>query len=117
MSLMPFPHYVAAGGTPFTMTAAIGFGSNVGWFEGFFGSVDQIVNVNGGDLAGVYFSPGVSSHAVLIEDTSSGISNINVDGTDYSLTFDSNSSGIDIYIFGPASSIFSDGVDYEITVT
>ena len=124
--LMPMSHYIppAAGG--FDITAGTNGGSAIGWYSASagaafsvspFGSASGNFAVDGGTAEAVYFFGDFSTHTLFIENGSASASTVTVDGTDYTLTFFGTDSGFDQYIFGPATSLFVDGVTYAIEVT
>lgn len=126
--IMPMAHYrKAGGGFAFEMTAGTpGFGF-IGWSEpggyvgteaGTFGSASGDFAADGGTVTDCLFNPFLGDvHILGIESGGQSAINVNIDGTDYALSFQSTESGIDIYHFGPSSSLFVDGLTYEITVT
>ena len=119
---MMFP---SAGGAGFTMTAediddAIGWATSGGFVYDEFGvtpgSASGDFSADGGTVLECFFEePNI--HLLSIDGGSQSATNVNIDGTNYPLTFSETSDGIDVYTFGPSSSLFTDGVDYDIVVT
>jgi hypothetical protein len=122
---MMFP---SAGGAGFTMTAedaddAIGWAASGGLidtdFGVTFGSASGDFSADGGTVLDCFFGgpPLGNVHTLSIDGGSQSATNVNIDGTNYPLTFSETSDGIDTYTFGSASSLFADGVDYDVVVT
>ena len=123
---MMFP---SAGGASFTMTAEAANDDPIGWaasggfvdtnFVFTFGSASGDFSADGGTVLDCFFGgPFFGSINVLsIDGGSRSATNVNIDGTNYPLTFSETSDGIDKYTFGPSSSLFTDGVDYDVVVT
>lgn len=126
--MMPMSHYITPAAGGFDMTAGSpGFGA-FGWVEpgsisegnlASFGSATGDLSADGGTVTEVYFiGPSFGNlHYLVIFGGSQSATNINIDGTDYTVTFGAISSGYDYYTFGPSTSLFADGVTYSIEVT
>lgn len=129
--IMPMAHYrKAGGGFAFEMTAEdAGFYGVIGWAApgGYgeaalgapIGSAAGDFAADGGTVKDCFYGAGPigNTHILGIDGGSQLATGINIDGTDYALSFQSTYSGIDIYHFGPSSSLFVDSVTYQITVT
>ena len=119
---MMFP---SAGGVGFTITAedaddAIGWAASGGLidtdFGVTFGSASGDFSADGGTVLECFFEePNI--HLLSIDGGSQSATNINIDGTNFPLTFSQTNDGLDFYKFGPSSSLFTDGVDYDVVVT
>jgi len=133
MLIMPPSLLIASKGpekTIFDMTAeSISSGALIGWSDatdgvlatsegtGPFGSVSGDLNAGGGTITDLAFLDKSEGSLLAIKNGSQSASNINIDGTDYTLTFLETSGDYDWYSFGPASSLFSDAVTYEVEVS
>lgn len=84
--------------------AALAFG------ESAIGSVTGDVSADGGTVEVL-----IDSGQLFILGSNQGATNINIDGTDYALTYDGSSAGYDLYSF--SSPDFVPGTTYQITVT
>lgn len=74
------------------------------------GSVTGDVSADGGTVEAL-----IDNGNLYILNGNQSATNVNIDGTDYALTYDSTSAGYDIYSF--ASPDFVSGTTYQITVT
>ena len=122
---MMFP---SAGGAGFTMTAediddAIGWATSGGFVYDEFGvtpgSASGDFSADGGTVLDCFFGGPLldNFHVLSIDGGSQSATNVKIDGTNYPLTFSETNDGIDTYTFGSASSLFADGVDYDVVVT
>lgn len=84
--------------------AALAFG------ESAIGSVTGDVSADGGTVEVL-----IDSGELFILGSNQGATNINIDGTDYALTYDGSFAGYDLYTF--SSPDFVPGTTYQITVT
>lgn len=80
-----------------------------------FGSATGDSTADGGTIEGVYWQD--ETHILAIKNGSASASNISIDSTDYTLTFESTVLGYDIYAFSSGTQVIFDGNTYEITVT
>jgi hypothetical protein len=113
-----FSGAISGGAEAFAMTAGAGDGYD-GYFssqaalafgESAIGSVTGDVSADGGTVEGLN-----DSGELYILNGNQGATNINIDGTDYALTYSGSSAGYDLYSFsGPD---FVPGTTYQITVT
>jgi hypothetical protein len=83
------------------------------------GSVSGDTSADGGTVELLAFVEG--GHLLYILGGAQSASTVTIDGTDYALAFSetgtANGNDYDLYIFGPATSLFADGVTYAIQVT
>jgi len=121
----------SAGGASFTMTAEdaepdasiIGYSSATGFAGSGLGYAVGVASGNlsadGGTVTDLWWGGPINgNHLLFIDGGNQSAASINIDGSDFSLTFvETDSSGRDKYTFGPSSSLFTDGVDYDIVVT
>jgi len=130
----PSPAFGAAGGVfAFTMTAGTestgpgealtGYAATNSYsttvlVPSAYGSATGDLSADGGTITDVTFLDSDATHLLVVDGgVTQGLTNINIDGTDYGLSFTSLGGIYDFYTFGPSSSLFSVGTDYGITVT
>jgi len=119
------PSAGGAGGAGFTMTAEDAGNGVIGWatpggvYGSAFGSASGNLVAGGGTVVDCWFGPLSSgpTHIVAIDGGNQSATNVDIYGTNYPLAFSEVFIGKDIYTFGPNSSVFSDGVNYDIIVT
>lgn len=121
--LMPMTYYRAAGATGFSITAGTD-GTDEGYASSAFatdfgatsfGSATGDSTADGGTIEGVYWDG--DTHIFAIKNGSASATNINIDGTDYALTFLEPVLGYDAYTFSSGTQVIFDGNTYDITVT
>ena len=113
-----FSGAISGGAGAFAMTAGSGLA-----YDGYIssqaasdfgvsaiGSVSGDVSADGGTVEVL-----IDSGQLYILGGNQGATNINIDGTDYALTYDGSSAGYDLYTF--SSPDFVPGTTYQITVT
>lgn len=89
--------------------------SDVGnfFYFGPIGSAAGNLSADGGTVGGLISDNG--NEGLFVDGGSQGLSSINIDGTEYTLSLNQAVSGLDIYAFSAPD--FVDGQTYQITVT
>lgn len=120
---------VGVGEASFTFTSGtnyygdVGYGSALGASEyqpssiAFGTFVSGNVDVDGGTVEAVEKATGASFGTVYIRGGNGDATNINIDTTDYTLTFSFIASGYAQYTFSGTGSHFTVGVDFDIIIT
>ena len=121
--IMPFTHYVAARSATFDLTAGAevsdeGYNTAASPLTGnAYGSVTDDTSPGGGTITAMAWQNSLTKHRLCVNPTGETLTNINIDGTDYALTFETSAGGNDVWQFSSGVQVLFNGNTYTCEVS